>query len=85
MLISVTIVSCTSFIASTLFYIGKKHILLEQEKERTKEEKIGKSLDHRIFGSFTLYFFILMPLFTLVLTLLIFWGYEIFNWLIINK
>ena len=77
MLISVTIVICTSFIVSTLFYLSKKHTLLEQEKERTKEEKIKNYLEN-----FTLYFFILMPSLALVLTLLIFWGYEIFNWLI---
>ena len=84
MLISVTIVICTSFIASTLFYISKKHILLEQEKERTTEEKIGKRLDEIIFGNLAFHYLFLFPLLILVLTVLTFWGYEISNWSIDN-
>jgi len=91
MLISVTIVICTSYIAITLFYISQKHILLEQEKKRITQEELDKTYPRRIeaksfknlmYESFAFHFIFLFPLLILVLTLLTFWGYEIFNWLI---
>ena len=92
MIISVTIVICTSFIASTLLYISQKHILLEQEIERHKQELLGKNLTplgalsykEKMYGSFGFHYLLLFPLLIFVLTVLTFWGYEIFNWSIDN-
>ena len=84
MLISVTIVICTSFIVSTLFFLSKKNTLMEEEKEKESNtnENPENTYKYKIAESITKHYLFLMPLFALVLTLLIFWGYETFNWLI---
>ena len=82
MLVAVTIVICSSLLLSTLFYLSKKHTLLDQEKEKTKEEKIENYIGKLLLENFIKYILLLTPLFAIILSLLVFWGYEIFNWLI---
>ena len=79
MLVAVTIVICSSLLLSTLFYLSKKHTLLDQEKEKKtkKKKKIENYIGKLLLENFLIYILLLTPLFAIILSLLVFWGYEI--------